>query len=50
VKLSRNSKQIARAWIRRFESYMPSQPVRLSMLLRALDRAASRINEHIACL
>jgi hypothetical protein len=40
TKLSRKSNQIARGRIRQFESYMPSQTVRLSTLLRALDRAA----------
>jgi hypothetical protein len=40
AKLSRNSNQVARGRIRQFESDMPSQAVRLSTLLRALDRAA----------
>ena len=40
VKLSSKSNQIARRRIRRFESDMPSHAVRLSTLLRALDRAA----------
>jgi hypothetical protein len=40
AKLPQNSSQIARGRIRRFESDMPSQTVRLSTLLRALDRAA----------
>src|SRR5262245_28899666 len=40
AKLLRNSNQIARGRICRFESDMPSQTVRLSTLLRALDRAA----------
>ena len=32
AKLSRKSNQVARGRIRRFESYMPSQPVRLQRL------------------
>jgi hypothetical protein len=36
AKLSRKSNQVARGRIRRFGSYMPSQTVRLSTLLRAL--------------
>jgi hypothetical protein len=35
AELSRKSNQVARARIRRFESDMPSQTVRLSTLLRA---------------
>ena len=41
AKFSRNSNQIARGRIRRFESYYPSQTVRLSALLRALIVPAS---------
>jgi hypothetical protein len=37
AQLSRNSNQIARGRIRQFESYMPSQPVRVERLLS--DRA-----------
>src|SRR5262249_22090744 len=40
AKLPRNSKQIAPGRIRRFESDMPGQTVRLITLLRALDCAA----------
>ena len=55
AKLSRNSNQIARGRIRRFESYMPSQPVRLQRVTyedrskTARHREVSRISTRSPC-
>ena len=46
AQLSRNSNQIARGRIRRFESYMPSQPVRSLCLPRLASDGVSVLGLH----